>query len=87
MAGRPEPRTTQSGGNTDTWSGSVTIPSTAPAAPKQVAKGDYTLAASNGGIPAWAIALMVLGGPVLLSLWAVLLRRGRNRHLNNPDRH
>jgi hypothetical protein len=74
-----------SGGTTDTWSGSVTVPDTKQAAPKQVAKGDYAFASDNGGIPAWAITLMVLGGLIVLSLWAVLLRRGRNRHHDNPD--
>ncbi len=39
----------------------------------------------QSGIPLWAIVLMVLGGLVLFSLWAVLLRRQRNRNLNPPS--
>jgi hypothetical protein len=80
-------RIKDSGGSTDTWSGSVTVPSTVPATPKRVANGDYILATSNGGVPAWAIALMVLGALILVSLWAILIHRERNRRLNNPDRH
>ena len=70
-------------GGTATWSGSVTVASTQPAATKRVGQNAY-VAPGGGGIPAWAIVLMVLGGLILFSLWAVLLRRQRNRNLQPP---
>ena len=70
-------------GRTVVWTGRVTVPSTTPAATKQIAPNDF-VAPQSGGIPLWAIALMVLGGLILISLWAVMLRRQRNRYLNEP---
>ena len=61
----------------------MTVPPTVPAATKQIAPNVF-VPPQSAGIPLWAIVLMVLGGLVLLSLWAVLLRRQRNRNLNPP---
>jgi len=72
-----------SSGRTAVWTGLVTVPSTAPAATKQIAPNDF-VPPPSAGIPFWAIALIVLGGLILFSLWAVLLRRQRNRNLNEP---
>jgi hypothetical protein len=72
-----------SGGATVTWAGTVVVPSTAPAATKRIGSNDYVVPASPG-IPLWAIALMIIGALILISIWAVFLRRGRNRNLNNP---
>jgi hypothetical protein len=69
------------GGGTATWAGTVTVPGTVPAATRRIADGDYVVPA--GGIPGWAVVLMVLGGLIVLSLWAVLLRRERDRKLGN----
>jgi hypothetical protein len=71
------------GGGTATWAGAVTVASTQPAATKRVGQNTYVVP-GGGGIPAWAIALMVLGALILLSLWAVLLRRQRNGNLQPP---
>jgi hypothetical protein len=76
-------RIKDSGGSTATWTGKVVVASAAPAATKRVASGVYVVP-PGGGIPGWAIALIVLAGLILLSLWAVLFRRGRNRNLSNP---
>jgi hypothetical protein len=71
-------------GGTASWTGAVTVSSTQPAKTKRVGPSAYE-APGGGGIPAWAIALMVLGGLILFSLWAVLLRRQRNRNLHPPS--
>ena len=76
-------RIKDSSGRTAVWTGLVTVPSTAPAATKQIAPNDF-VPPQSGGSPPWAIALMVLGGLILFSLWAVLLHRQRNRYLNEP---
>jgi hypothetical protein len=73
-----------SAGGTATWSGKVTVPNAQPAATKRVGNNSYTVPPSEG-IPAWAIALFVLAGLILLSLWALILRRNRNNNLNNPN--
>jgi hypothetical protein len=68
------------------WSGPVAIPSTAP--PRRLVHtgpGAYSELPASGGIPVWAIVLLVLGGLILISLWgAVLLRRQRSRNLSDP---
>jgi Bacterial protein of unknown function (DUF916) len=71
------------GGGTATWTGAVTVASTQPAATKRVGNNAYVVP-GGGGIPAWAIALMVLGALILFSLWALLLRRQRTRNLRPP---
>jgi hypothetical protein len=76
-------KVTEAGGGTATWAGAVTVASTQPAATKRVGQNAYVVP-GGGGIPAWAIALMVLGALILFSLWAVLLRRQRNRNLPPP---
>jgi hypothetical protein len=70
-----------SGGVTDSWAGAVTVASTKPAATKRVGRNDY-VAPDSPGIPVWAVALMVLGGLILVSVWAVFLRRERNKRLH-----
>jgi hypothetical protein len=68
-----------SGGRTDTWTGDVTVPSTVAAATKRIAPNDYVVP-SEPGIPGWAIALMVLAGLILFSIWALILRRSHDRN-------
>jgi hypothetical protein len=75
-------RIKDSSGRTAVWAGLVTVASAVPAATRQIAPGVF-VAPPSGGIPLWAIVLMVLGGLILISLWAVLLRR-RNRNPGNP---
>jgi hypothetical protein len=38
----------------------------------------------GAGIPGWAIALVVLGGLILFSIWALILRRNHGKNLGNP---
>jgi hypothetical protein len=61
----------------------VTISSITPAATKRIGNNDYVVP-SSGGIPGWAIALMVIGGLLLFSIWAVFLRRARHNNTNRP---
>jgi hypothetical protein len=70
-----------SGGGTDTWAGAVTVASTRPAATKRVGRDDY-VAPDSPGIPVWAVVLMVLGGLILVSIWAVFLHRERDKRLH-----
>jgi hypothetical protein len=63
-------------GGSTAWAGSVTVPSAVPAATRRIASNVYVV--PSGGIPGWAIALLVLGVLLLLSLWAVLLRWSRS---------
>jgi hypothetical protein len=68
------------------WSGPVAIPS-AGARQRLIhtGPGAYSELPASGGIPLWAIILMVLGGLILISLWAgVLLRRQRNHDVSDP---
>jgi hypothetical protein len=76
-------RVKEAGGGTATWTGAVTVASTQPAATKRVGNSDYVVP-SSGGIPGWAIALIVIGGLLLFSVWAVFLRRERSKKLNRP---
>jgi hypothetical protein len=57
------------------------VASTRPAATKRVGSNDY-VAPDSPGIPVWAVVLMVLGGLILVSVWAVFLRRERNKRLH-----
>lgn len=75
-------RIEDNGGHTDIWTGEVTVPGAVQARTKRIAANDYEVP-PGAGIPAWAIALFVLAGMILFSLWAVLLRR--NRNLNRPS--
>jgi hypothetical protein len=70
-------------GGTTSWTGTVVVPSTVPAATKRIASNDYVVPASPG-IPLWAVGLMIIGGLILISIWVVFLRRGRNRNRNTP---
>ncbi len=54
----------------------MTVPTTVTAATKEIAPNDF-VAPQGGGVPGWAIALIVLCSLILLSLWAVLARRRR----------
>lgn len=72
-----------SGGRTDTWTGDVTVPGTVAAATKRIAPNDYVVP-STPGIPIWSIVLMVLGGFILFSIWALILRRNHDRNRGNP---
>jgi hypothetical protein len=65
-----------------TWSGTVAIPSAiARERIIHTGPGAYSVLPSAGGIPVWAIVLIVLGGLILISLWgAALLRRQRKRN-------
>jgi hypothetical protein len=77
-------RIKNSSGGAVVWTGLVTVPSTVPAATKEIAPNQF-VPAQSPGIPLWAIILMVLGGLILISLWAaILLRRQRNRNTGNP---
>jgi hypothetical protein len=64
------------------WAGSVAIPSAAPVERIiHTGPGAYAEIPSSGGIPVWAIILMVLGGLILITLWGtILLRRRRSRN-------
>jgi hypothetical protein len=71
-------RVMDSSGRVAVWTGTVTVPSTVTAATKEIAPNDF-VAQQGGGIPGWAVALIVLCGLILVSLWAVLVRRRRYR--------
>jgi hypothetical protein len=62
-----------------TWTGNVTVPAEVAAATKRIGNDDY-VAPSEPGIPGWAIVLMVLGGFILFSIWALILRRNHDRN-------
>ena len=67
------------------WSGTVAIPSAIPVGRVvHTGPGAYTEVPPSG-FPVWAIILIVLGGLILVSLWAtVLLRRQRTGSLSEP---
>jgi hypothetical protein len=69
-------RALDTSGRSAVWTGTVIVPSTVTAATKEIAPNDF-VAPQGGGVPGWAIALFVLCGLTLLSLWAVLARRRR----------
>jgi hypothetical protein len=75
---------TETGGTTVSWTGKVNVPASSPAKTKRVSSpaGSAAYEAPSGGIPAWAIGLMVVGGLLLFTLWAMFLRRERNRRLS-----
>lgn len=56
-------------------SGPVTLAAATHTVMIHTANGDYSQLPASGGIPAWAIALMVLGVLILASLTVVLVRR------------
>jgi hypothetical protein len=76
-------RVKDSGGHTDTWAGTVTVPAAVAAATKRIGQNDYVVPAEPG-IPAWAIALIVLGGLILFSIWALILRRSHDKNRARP---
>jgi hypothetical protein len=73
----------ETGGTIVSWTGKVNVPASGPARTKRVssAAGSAAYVAPSGGIPAWAIGLMVLGGLLLVTLWAMFLRRERNQRV------
>jgi hypothetical protein len=76
-------RISGSGGLAVTWSGDVIIPAATAGATKRIAPNDYVVP-SEPGIPIWAIVLMVLGGFILFSIWALILRRNHDKNLGKP---
>jgi hypothetical protein len=76
-------RLTQTGGGVVRWTGPVKVPNAPPTATKRLSSGagSAIYVAPDGGIPAWAIVLIVIGGLLLVTLWAMFLRRERNRRL------
>ena len=74
-------RLKETGGSTARWTGKLGVPDSQPAKTQRVSSGAGSAAyvAPSGGIPGWAIGLMVLGGLLLVTLWVLFLRRGRNR--------
>jgi hypothetical protein len=62
-----------------TWSGSVTIPSPPHVRVIHTGQGAYSIVPA-GGVPTWAIALLVLGLLILATAAALLLRRRRPGH-------
>ena len=72
-----------SGGHTDTWAGTVTVPAEVAAATKRIGQNDYVVPAEPG-IPTWAIVLIVLGGLILFSIWALILRRSHDKNRARP---
>jgi hypothetical protein len=69
-----------------TGTGQVSVPASGPAKTERVssAAGSAACVATSGSIPAWAIGLMVMGGLLLVTLWAMFLRRERNRRVAHP---
>jgi hypothetical protein len=61
---------------TASWSGQVTVPAPARASVVHTGPGAYSVVPAPG-IPAWAVALLVIGALVLAALAAVLLRLHR----------
>jgi hypothetical protein len=61
----------------------VIVPAEAAAATKRIGENDYVVP-PGAGIPGWAIVLMVLGGLILFSIWALILRRSHNKNVSNP---
>ena len=68
---------------TATWTGDVVVPAAVAAATRRIANNDYVVP-SSPRIPIWAIVLMVLGGFILFSIWALILRRNHDRNLRQP---
>jgi hypothetical protein len=68
---------------TATWTGHVVVAAAVAAASKRIAPNDYVVP-SSPGIPIWAIVLMVLGGFILFSIWALILRRNHDKNLGKP---
>jgi hypothetical protein len=83
-AGQPLPCTVQlrySNGLTNAWSDTITIPTSPHSIIVQTGPGTYSTL-PTGGIPAWAIALIVIGAltlAALITVTALVLRR--NRHV------
>jgi hypothetical protein len=74
---------TDSPAGTASWTGNVVVPAAVAAATKRIAPNDYAVP-SSPGIPIWAIVLMVLGGFLLFSVWALILRRSHDKNLGKP---
>jgi hypothetical protein len=62
------------------WAGPVTVPAPPRARTVHTGPGAYSVLPENG-IPAWAIALIVIGALVLAALAVVLLRLRRHRRI------
>jgi len=81
--GKPLPCTVQlryDNGLTSTWSGTIKIPATPHSIIFHTGPGTYSTLPA-GGIPAWAIALIMIGAltlAALITLIALLLRRRRH---------
>ncbi len=72
-------RLTYGSGQVASWTGPVTIPAVPHAHMVAVGNGDYA-ALPDGGIPPWAIALIVLGLLLLAGLAVIVLRLRRTSH-------
>ena len=72
-------RLTYGSGQVATWTGPVTIPAVPRVHLVAVGNGDYA-ALPEGGIPPWAIALIVLGALLLAGLAVIMLRLRRTSH-------
>lgn len=59
------------------------VPAKAAAATKRIAENAYVVPTGTG-IPGWAIVLMVIGGLILFSIWALILRRNHDKNLGKP---
>ncbi len=82
-AGQPAPCTVKlryGDALTAAWSGTVTLPAISRPRVIHIAPGAYATLPPPPGIPAWAIALIVIAALILASLTAtvVLLLRRRN---------
>ncbi|MGH3258145.1 MAG: hypothetical protein ACRDOU_22600 [Streptosporangiaceae bacterium] len=70
-------------GHTVTWSGTVGAIAPTPAKTIHTGNGAYSTLPDNG-VPAWAIALMVLGGLILAALVGVLVLYRRASRRSEP---
>lgn len=78
-------RLTYGRGQVASWNGPVTIPGGVRAHEVSVGPGDYAVL-PDGGIPAWAIALMVLGALLLAGMTVLMLRMRRVARKAPADR-
>jgi hypothetical protein len=73
-------------GPTATWSGMVTIPRDPRITVVHTGNGTYSNLPPAGGIPAWALALIAVGGLILLTMIGLTawLLRSRARNASSP---